>query len=111
MVLKSIGVFSCGKLLGVMYTAAGLLVGGFMALASMAGAAGQVQGPNGNDAAFVFGMGIGALIFVPVLYGLLGFIGGIIMSLMYNLFAELIGGIELNLEQRQDYGNDFALDR
>jgi hypothetical protein len=35
---------------------------------------------------------------MPVLYGILGFIGGAILALLYNLFARLAGGFELELE-------------
>lgn len=103
MELRSIGVLSCGKLLGAIYAALGLLIGGFMAVISLADVAGQPQGPDANGPAFMVGMGVGALIFAPVLYGILGFIGGIISAGLYNFFAGMIGGIELNFEQQQNH--------
>ena len=37
---------------------------------------------------------------MPVLYGALGFIGGAIGALLYNLFAKWVGGFELEMEVR-----------
>ena len=42
----------------------------------------------------MFGMGI----LMPVIYGVMGFIGGIIGAAVYNLVASWIGGIELEVE-------------
>jgi hypothetical protein len=41
---------------------------------------------------------VGALIIMPIFYGVIGFIGGIIGSLLYNLAAGVIGGIRMDLE-------------
>jgi hypothetical protein len=37
---------------------------------------------------------------MPIFYGLVGFFTGAIGALLYNLFAHLVGGIELELEQK-----------
>jgi len=37
------------------------------------------------------------LLIVPILYGVLGFIGGIISALIYNLVASWTGGIEVTM--------------
>ena len=42
--------------------------------------------------------GVGAVIFMPLFYGALGFITGIITAALYNLVAGWIGGVELQLE-------------
>lgn len=42
--------------------------------------------------------GVGAIIAVPVFYGIMGFIGGIIMAMLYNLTTGLIGGLEIEVE-------------
>ena len=44
--------------------------------------------------------GVGSIILFPILYGILGFLGGLITALPYNLIARFVGGIELELEQR-----------
>ncbi len=42
--------------------------------------------------------GVGAVIFLPILYGLLGLIGGLIVASLYNVLAGLLGGIELDIQ-------------
>jgi hypothetical protein len=39
------------------------------------------------------------LIFLPIIYGVVGFIGGVIAALIYNLVAKGIGGIEFTTEE------------
>lgn len=52
-----------------------------------------------EDGAFA-GMlfGVGAIIALPVFYGIMGFIGGIIMALLYNFTTGVIGGLEVEVE-------------
>ena len=45
-------------------------------------------------AAMMFGFGI----FMPVFYGVFGFIFGVISAAIYNLIARWIGGIEVEVE-------------
>ena len=44
------------------------------------------------------GMMFGFGILMPVIYGVFGFVGGIIMAVIYNLIARWIGGIEVEVE-------------
>jgi len=101
MIIKSVGVLSVGKVMGCIYAVFGLIAGGLFSLISLAGAA--IGGQNqGGPAALFFG--VGAIIFFPILYGVMGFIAGIIGSALYNLIASLIGGIEVELSQgRTEY--------
>jgi hypothetical protein len=43
--------------------------------------------------------GIGAIIFAPILYGILGFIFGILLALFYNITTGLVGGIEIEVSK------------
>ena len=43
-------------------------------------------------------MMLGFGIFMPVLYGVMGFIFGVLMAVVYNLVARWIGGIEVEVE-------------
>ena len=95
MVLKSVGVFSVGKVLACLYFASGLIVGGLFSLVSLAGFA--AGGANAGPVALFFGAG--AIIILPIFYGVLGFIGGIIMGALYNVVANVAGGIEIELER------------
>ena len=99
MELKSVGVLSCAKLMGIMYAFMGLIFGAFVSLASLAGVAMNQQqgGPQLLPALF----GAGAIVALPIFYGILGAIGGMISAAIYNLIAGFIGGIEMNFESIQ----------
>ena len=95
MVLKSVGVFSAGKISGLLYAGVGLIAGVFVSMFSFLGAFASMQ----SEGAFIgLIMGVGAVIVLPVLYGVMGFVGGIIGAFLYNLIAGLVGGFELELE-------------
>ena len=87
-------------MLGVLYACMGLIILPFFALACLAGAFAQhaQQTQNGPPAALTAGLMFGFGIFIPVVYGVMGFIGGIIAAAIYNLIAQWIGGIEVEVE-------------
>ncbi len=92
MVLKSIGVASTGKMLGCLYAIMGLFIGIIFSVMSLAaGAAGGMKGAAGMEAMF----GVGAVIALPLFYGVMGYIGGILLAVMYNIVAGIVGGIEM----------------
>lgn len=45
--------------------------------------------------------GLGIIIFLPLFYGILGFITGLVGALIYNLVARVVGGVELEFDYRQ----------
>ena len=78
-----------------MYVVVGLFFGGILSLMSLTGFAAQ------NQEGMVAGMivGAGAVVILPIFYGVMGFIGGIISALLYNGIASVAGGIEMNFEK------------
>jgi hypothetical protein len=42
--------------------------------------------------------GVGAVVIMPILYGIMGAIGGAIGAILYNVFAGMVGGVALNIE-------------
>lgn len=98
MILKRVGVLSCGKISGVIYALIGLIFGGFFALFSLFGAGFAALQTNQSDALLGALFGVGAVIFMPVFYGFMGFVMGLIGGALYNLVAGLIGGLEMELE-------------
>ena len=100
MTLKSVGVLSVGKVMACLYALLGLIVGGFVSLFSLAGLA--TGGPNGAGANLFFGAA--AIVLLPAMYGVMGFVGGIIMAALYNFVASLVGGIELELKSSRGDG-------
>ena len=96
MVVRKIGVMSLAKMLGAIYGAVGLLFGGILSLVAVVGGAAAIQ-QEGGEAGPLLGLliGAGAILFMPLFYGLLGFLGGALAAVLYNIFAGITGGIEL----------------
>jgi hypothetical protein len=97
--LKRIGPGSAFKIGLVTYAILGLLVGIFMAaISAITGSLGAL-GPSGAPGArlFGFGMGLGAIILVPICYGLVGGIFAAVGAVLYNLVAGWVGGVEVDI--------------
>ena len=47
--------------------------------------------------------GIIMMIAIPIFYGIMGFIGGAIGAVIYNIAAGIVGGIKLELEATAQY--------
>lgn len=86
LVITRIGLLSVGLVFGAMYLVIGLIAGVIFFLLSLVS---PTQDGIG---------GIVALILSPVLYGALGFVGGIILAALYNLVAPKVGGIRIETE-------------
>jgi hypothetical protein len=98
MVLKRIGVLSAGKILALLYACLGFIAGCFISIFATLGLFASLADKNLPGPFVAAFLGLGALIFMPVLYGSLGFLLGVIGSSIYNGLAKLIGGIELDLQ-------------
>jgi hypothetical protein len=99
--VKRVGIGSAAKLSGSIYGAMGLFFGFVFALLSLFGAGLAQLGEASGDTppAFIAAMfGVGAIIFLPVLYGVLGLVVGALSAAFYNFFARLVGGLEVELE-------------
>lgn len=59
---------------------------------------GQVTGGSGFSEAFGLGIGM-AILVLPVVYAVLGFVVVAISCLIYNLVAGWVGGIEVEVEE------------
>ena len=88
-------------MMGVLYACLGLIFLPICILAAIGGAFAQHAqrqsasvAPAAAMAGIIFGIGL----FMPVIYGVMGFIFGIISAAIYNLVALWIGGIEVEVE-------------
>jgi hypothetical protein len=99
-IIKSVGILSVAKILGLIYGCMGLIVAPFFLLMGLMGSAFGQQQKSPLAGAFGVGFGIGLAVLAPVLYGAMGFIMGAIGALLYNLFAKWVGGFELEIEVR-----------
>jgi hypothetical protein len=95
MTVKHVGVFSVAKIYGALSGTMGLIFGVILALVSTLGA-----GFGGDNVPAFLGpmLGVGAIIFLPVFYGLMGLCMGAVMAALYNLLAGVVGGVSVDVE-------------
>ena len=93
-IIKSVGVLSCAKVFAVIHASIGLMFVPFFLLMAMVGA---LAGPKAGNAISAV-VAVVIAFFLPVFYGLLGFIMGALGSWIYNLASSWLGGIELELQ-------------
>ena len=95
MVIRRVGPLSLAKIAGTLYAVIGLIVGAFLSLFAMAGGFGA-----NSDVGRPYGamIGAGSIIVFPIMYGCLGFIGSLIGAAIYNVLANAVGGVEVDLQ-------------
>ena len=86
--IKKIGVLSLAKIFGLLYALIGLILGALFAVLSLFGFSAEETG--------LF-FGVASIIIFPILYGIMGFVGGLITAFFYNSVASKIGGLEVEL--------------
>jgi hypothetical protein len=98
-IVKSVGVMSVAKIMGMIYGCMGLIFAPFFLIIGLLGTViGSMAGQSNNPLTGVFGVVFA--IFMPIVYGVMGFVIGAIGALLYNLFARWVGGFELQLEAK-----------
>lgn len=98
MVIKRVNALSAAKVMGLLGLGIGLVFGAFMSLGALVwGGAAFAAGdePGGALVGMIFG--VGAIILLPLFYGCLAFVGGLIQALLYNVAARVTGGIEVEV--------------
>ena len=83
--LKRLGVLSVGLITGIIYAIFGLFAGLFITLISV-----TVSGAF-DEAGLGVLFGVGSIIILPIVYGIGGFIAGLISALIYNIAAKFTG--------------------
>jgi hypothetical protein len=94
--IRRVDPLSLVKILVFIYAAIGFVVGAFLALLAVAGTPlgpTTAESPAGN---LLFGLG--AIVLLPIVYGVMGAIGGLIAAVAYNIAAGLMGGLSLEVE-------------
>ena len=95
MIVRRVGPLSFAKVTGMLYALMGLIFGACISLFSLVGSALTPKGmPGGMGMLF----GVGAIIALPIFYGILGFITSLIGAALYNLVASWVGGVELDVQ-------------
>ena len=98
--LKRIAPLQAGKMLAALYGLLSLVFVPFMlAFMAFGSLAARSQGAGNVPAIpLMLGMGVGAIIMLPLFYALMGFVFGILSAWVYNLLAKWLGGFELDFE-------------
>jgi hypothetical protein len=94
MVVTRVNPLSCAKIAAVIYAIMGLLFGVLFSLLATLGAFATPDAEAGMLGA-VFG--IGAVVFMPIFYGCMGFVMTLIGAALYNAVAGVIGGVEIDV--------------
>jgi hypothetical protein len=113
MEIRRIDIFSAAKVIGLLYTAIGLLVGLIFACISaiqLAGLAVFLGDLEQQAEGFGFGLGGGFVVFIllglcffPIFYGVMGAIAGAIGAILYNLIAGRFGGLIIETRDAKSY--------
>ncbi len=94
-VLQRIDVISAAKIGGLLYFFISLIF--ILPFALFMGSMGAAMGDENPMIPF---MGIGA-IFIPIIYGVMGFIVTAIATWAYNVIAGWVGGVRIRLEDEE----------
>jgi len=92
--IKRVDPISAMKVSAVLYAALGVIIGAILSLISMMG---FLAAAGSFEEAFGFLFGAGAIIILPIIYGVLGAIVGLIGAALYNLAAKFTGGLGIEL--------------
>jgi hypothetical protein len=102
--IHRIGIFSLGKVSAILYALFGLLGGLFMTGISILS---MIFSPSSQSAYSSYSSygssssivsvitGLGAVVCLPILYGVMGFLGGVITAFFLNLALKYAGGLEI----------------
>lgn len=103
--IRKLGIFSVAKMYAVMMLVISLLIsipyGLFIIVFSLIGGVGAgAEDAMGGLLVGGGGVVIGLVVMIglPIFYGLIGFVAGVIGALVYNILAGLVGGIEIEVE-------------
>ena len=100
--IKKLGVLSVAKIYASIMLVISLLIsipyGLIIIIYSLVG--GSVVGGNAGFAVGGGGVVIGIVVMIglPIFYSIIGFIGGALGAVLYNIFSNFVGGIEIEVE-------------
>ena len=98
MIIKSVGVMSVARIVAAIYGIFGLIAGVFLSLAA-AGGFGIKEEISSEVSWMGPFFGFGAILALPLLYFILGYLGGAIGAWVFNNAAKAMGGLEIVVEE------------
>lgn len=97
MTIKRIEPMSLARMMGLLYAVMGFLFGALFSVISFTMSSLLPTASPSSFGPFRILFGVGAIILLPVLYGAMGFIGGLISAAIYNGLAKAIGGVVIEV--------------
>lgn len=91
--IKRFAPVQLGLMLAALYGVCGLIFAPIFVAISTLGLKSTGQAPTGLMTA-----GLGVIAIFPLIYAVVGFIGGVVGAFIYNAVARWIGGIEVEVE-------------
>ena len=98
MIIRRVSPMSAAKTGGMLYALLGLLYGVIFALISFTGM-GALAGAGAEGMGMLGPIfGVGAIVILPIVLGIFGFIFMAIAAAFYNIAAKLAGGLEIQVD-------------
>ena len=95
MELKKIGILSLGKIGGLMGIVAGIVAAIMLAISQKIMA--LIPAETGIEG--LYSLTWKAALLMPLYYAIAGFIWGVAIAFLYNIFAKYVGGIKLEFKK------------
>jgi hypothetical protein len=97
MVIKRVNPISAAKIGGVLYGLLGLVIGACVSVVALL-FSGAMAAASDQAGGSTFGMlfGAGAIIIMPIFYGVIGFVMTLISAALYNVASKITGGVEID---------------
>jgi len=99
--LRHISVVQFALVAAVLYALIGIIIGlaWWLVISPIMMAGMKGSGVSAPGMAAMTGIGFFAILVFPIMYGIIGFIAGLLYAALYNLAARWTGGFELTLDQ------------
>jgi len=101
MVIKRVNPISAAKIGGVLYGLLGLVIGACISIfallfSGMMARAADESGSSMFPSMFPMMFGAGAVVIMPIFYGVIGFVMTLISAALYNVASKITGGVEID---------------
>jgi len=97
MVIRRVNPMSAGKISGVVGVMIGLIIGACLSLIGMVAGSVASAAPDAPEGGAFVAMlfGAGAIVVLPIVYGVFMFVVGLIYAAIFNLSSKWVGGLEV----------------
>ena len=93
--IKKIDAFSLAKIMTIIYALLGFAVGLVVTVLTLLNV--DIAAMTNSNLSFPL-VGVAAVVILPFLYGILGFLTGILTGFFFNLAAKFVGGLEIETQ-------------